>query len=160
MVEQCVGADCNLPVIGIIKMQTFDKKSKQEIIDAIIEAEKMTSGEVRVHIQSKCTGDVFEHGKKIFQKLKMNKTKDRNGILIIVAKDSKKFAILGDKGIHEKVGDDFWNETRDKMIKHFKEDKLKEGIVTGVLSVGEKLKQHFPYEKDDKNELSNDVSED
>lgn len=138
----------------------MNSNDKKEIIKAIVEAEKMTSGEIRVHIQSKCTGDVFEHGKKVFQKLKMDETKDRNGILIILAKDSKKFAILGDKGIHEKVGDSFWNETRDKMLSHFKKDELKEGIVAGVLSVGEKLKQYFPYEKDDKNELSNTVSED
>lgn len=141
-------------------MQTFDKKAKQEIVDAIVNAEKMTSGEIRVHIQNKCTGDVFEYGKKMFHKLKMYKTKDKNGILIVVAKDSKKFAILGDKGIHEKVGDYFWSETRDKMLEHFKKDELKEGIITGVLSVGEKLKTYFPYEKDDKNELSNSVSED
>lgn len=138
----------------------LNKEDKKEIINAIVEAEKMTSGEIRVHIQSKCTGDAFEHGKKIFQKLKMDKTKDRNGVLVILAEDSKKFAILGDRGIHEKVGDGFWNETRDKMLEHFKKNELKEGIVTGVLSVGEKLKEHFPYEKDDKNELSNIVSED
>lgn len=138
----------------------MNKEDKKEIIEAIIKAEKMTSGEIRVHIQSKCTGDVFDHGKKIFQKLKMDKTKDRNGVLVILAKDSKKFAILGDKGIHEKVGDSFWNETRDKMLNHFKKDEIKEGIITGVLSVGEKLKEYFPYEKDDKNELSNSVSED
>lgn len=138
----------------------MDSNDKKEIIKAIVEAEQMTSGEIRVHIQSKCTGDVFEHGKKIFQKLKMDETKDRNGVLIILAKDSKKFAILGDKGIHEKVGDNFWNETRAKMLEYFKKDELKEGIVTGVLSVGEKLKKHFPREKDDKDELSNSVSED
>lgn len=138
-------------------MYDLDKK---EIVNAIVEAEKMTSGEIRVHIQSKCTGDIFEHGKKIFHKLKMDKTKDRNGVLIILAKDSKKFAILGDKGIHEKVGDDFWNETRDKMLEHFKKDSLKEGIIVGVLSVGEKLKRYFPYEKNDKNELSDAVTED
>jgi uncharacterized membrane protein len=138
----------------------MDKEIKKEIIKAITEAEKMTSGEIRVHIQNKCTGDAFEYGKKIFHKLKMDKTKDKNGVLIVVAKDSKKFAILGDKGIHEKVGDDFWNETRDKMLEHFKKDELKEGIITGVLSVGEKLTTHFPCQKGDKNELSNNVSED
>jgi len=138
----------------------MDKETKKEIIKAITEAEKMTSGEIRVHIQNKCTGDAFEYGKKIFQKLRMDKTKDKNGVLIILAIDSKKFAILGDKGIHEKVGDDFWNETRDKMLEHFKKDELKEGIITGVLSVGEKLTAHFPCQKGDKNELSNNVSED
>ncbi len=132
----------------------------QEIINAIVKAEKMTSGEIRVHLQNKCTGDAFEYGKKIFIKLKMHKTKDRNGVLIILAKDSKKFAILGDIGIHEKVGNDFWNETRDNMLEHFKKDELKEGLITGILSVGKKLKEYFPCEKDDKNELSNNVSED
>ncbi len=138
----------------------LDKESKKEIVSAIKKAEEMTSGEIRVHIQNKCTGDAFEYGKKMFQKLKMDKTKDRNGVLIVVAENSKKFAILGDRGIHEKVGDDFWNETRDVMLNHFKKDNLKEGIIVGVLSVGEKLKKYFPYAKDDKNELSNSVSED
>lgn len=137
----------------------LDKDSKREIVKAITLTEKMTSGEVRVHIQSKCKEEVFEEGKKVFKKLKMYKTKERNGVLIFIALESKRFAILGDIGIHERVKDEFWNTTRDKMAEHFKKNQIKEGIVAGVLSIGEKLKKHFPRKSDDKDELPNKITE-
>ena len=136
----------------------LDKNLKKEIVHAITLAEKMTSGEIRVHIQSRCKEDVFHDAKKVFHRLKMHKTKERNGVLIFIALKSKKFAILGDKEIHEQVGDAFWNETRDVMIEHFKKNQIKEGIVAGIMSVGEKLKIHFPKKSDDKNELPDTVS--
>ena len=137
----------------------LDKSLKKEIVHAITLAEKMTSGEIRVHIQSKCKDDVFGEGKKIFHKLKMYKTKKRNGVLVFIALDSKRFAIVGDSGIHEKVGDDFWNETRDKMTGYFKKNQIKDGIIIGINDIGEKLKKYFPKKLDDKNELSNTLSE-
>ncbi len=137
----------------------LNKELKKEIVRAIQKAEKLTSGEIRVHIQSKCNKDPFAEGKKRFQKLKMHKTKERNGVLIFIALDSKEFAILGDIGIHEKVGDNFWCDIRDKMTESFKKDQIKEGIVAGVEGIGEKLKHFFPLQRDDKNELSNAVSE-
>ena len=137
----------------------LDKNLKKEIVHAITQAEKMTSGEIRVHIQSKCKEDVFHDAKKVFHRLKMHKTKERNAVLIFVALNGRRFAILGDKGIHEKAGDSFWNETRDKMLEYFKKNQIKEGIIVGVKSIGEKLKKHFPREANDKDELSNTVSE-
>ena len=88
----------------------LDKNLKDEIVSAINNAEKITSGEIRVHIQSKCKEDVLSEAKKVFHRLKMHKTKERNGVLIFIALKSKRFAILGDSGIHEKVENDFWNE--------------------------------------------------
>ena len=136
----------------------LDKNLKREIIHTITEAEKLTSGEIRVHIQSKCKEDVFSEAKKVFHRLKMHKTLNRNGILIFIALKSKHFAILGDGGIHEKVGNNFWNETKDIMTEYFKKDQIKEGIVAGIKSIGEKLKEHFPRKNDDKDELSNEPS--
>ena len=128
-------------------------------MNAIAIAEKMTSGEIRIHIQLKCKEDVFSEAKKVFHRLKMHKTKERNGVLIFLTLDTKMFAILGDSGIHEKVGDSFWNTIRDKMTEYFKKDQIKEGIIVGIKDVGEKLKKYFPKNIVDKNELSNSVSE-
>ena len=138
----------------------LDKQAKKEILNMIEEAEKLTTGEIRVHIKSKCKENVFEEAKKIFHKLKMYKTKERNAVLIFIALNSRKFAILGDKGIHEKVKNEFWNETRDIMHEYFTKNQIKEGIILAVKNVGEKLTRYFPEEKDNKNELSNEVTED
>ncbi len=137
----------------------LDKSLKNEIIRTIAAAEKITSGEIRVHIQSKCKEDVLSEAKKVFHRLKMHKTKERNGVLIFIALKSKRFAILGDFSIHEKVGNNFWNEVSDKMTEQFKKDQIKEGILVGIMSVGEKLKIHFSRKSDDKNELSNEISQ-
>ncbi len=133
-------------------------KDKERIARAIVEAEKMTSGEIRVHVASKCGDDVLAHAKKVFERLRMHRTQEKNAVLIFVALRSKKFAILGDSGIHRRVGDLFWQEARDRMLSHFSKDEILEGIVAGVLSVGEKLKKFFPVKNDDKNELSDAVT--
>ena len=136
----------------------FDKEASREIIEAIARAEKMTSGEIRVHVQKKCKSDALHEAKKVFHRLKMHKTVHRNGVLIFVALGSRRFSILGDSGIHRYVGDFFWNETRDKMGSYFSKGQIKEGIIAGVLSVGEKLKTHFQNGAHDKNELSNEIT--
>ena len=143
----------------VIMTHYFNKTQNLDLIKAIATAEKMTSGEIRVHIQSNCKEDVFNEAKKVFHRLKMYKTKERNGILIFIALKSKRFAILGDKGIHEKVRDNFWNETRDIMLEEFKKDKVKEGIIQAVHNIGEKLKKYFPIKTNDRNELPNTISE-
>ena len=132
----------------------------KEIIQAIRKAEEQTSGEIRVHLKHFCRGDVLTEAKKTFHKLRMHRTKHRNGVLILVALKSKRFAVYGDEAVHQKVGDSFWNETRDKILAYFTKGRIKEGIVAGVESVGEKLRIHFPHEKGGKNELSNKVVED
>jgi uncharacterized membrane protein len=94
----------------------------------------------------------------VFEKLKMHETDLRNGVLFYVATESKKFAIIGDKGINEKVAADFWDCTKDIMLSHFKNGNFKQGLIDGVLRAGEQLKKHFPYQSDDINELSNEIS--
>lgn len=128
------------------------------LVEAIAIAEKNTSGEIRVHIEKACKGDVLERAKAVFEKLGMTATEARNGVLIYIAEESHKFAIIGDAGIHQKVGADFWDHSKDLMLQHFKKGAFVTGIQEAVLSCGEALKKHFPYQKDDTNELSNDIS--
>ena len=102
------------------------------LVDAIAVAEKNTSGEIRVHIEKTCKGDAVEQAKVIFEKLGMTATEARNGVLIYIAEESHKFAIIGDAGIHEKVGHDFWDHSKDLMLQHFKKGEFVEGIKEAV----------------------------
>jgi len=129
-----------------------------EIILAIRNAEHATSGEIRVHIESTVTTDPMEHAIKVFHLLKMENTKARNGVLIYIAVESKVFVILGDQGINDVVTDDFWNSTKDLIQSHFKKGEFKTGIVEGIVKAGEQLQKYFPWEKGDKNELSDEIS--
>ncbi len=133
------------------------EEEKERIVLAIRKAEEKTSGEIRVYLGHEAKGDVINHAKKVFKKLGMAKTKHRNGILIFLALKNKRFAILGDKGIHEKVSADFWNQIASRLTKHFKEDRFADGIVEAILLAGDKLKAHFPHERHDKNELPNEI---
>ncbi|MBL7882995.1 MAG: TPM domain-containing protein [Bacteroidia bacterium] len=136
----------------------FTEEQKQAIQQAIANAELNTSGEVRVHIEAKCKGDALNAAVETFDKLKMHKTALRNGVLFYIAVDDKKLAIVGDKGINETVPKGFWDTIRDTMLSHFKNQEFTEGLCKGIEMAGEKLKTHFPYQSNDKNELSNDVS--
>ncbi len=140
-------------------VNVLDATAKKTIEDAIRRSERLTSGEIRVHLQHYVIGDVFEHAKKIFRQLGMGRTKEKNAVLIFVAVKTHKFALLGDGGIHERVGDGFWQETRDIMLQCFRNGKLTEGIVAGVENVGLKLAAHFPRKVHDQDELSNEVTE-
>ena len=136
----------------------FQKEEEEQIIAAIVEAENQTSGEIRVHLEDNCKGDILTAAKRTFRKLKMHKTDARNGILIFLAPERKEFAILGDEGINNLVGDNFWAEERDLMQRNFKEGKFTQGICLAIAEIGEKLKIHFPYQSDDVNELPDDIS--
>lgn len=136
----------------------FDEEKRAQIEDAIALAEKDTSGEIRVHIEDHCNEEILDHAAFIFKTLEMEKTAARNGVLIYLAVLDKKFAIIGDSGINAKVPDGFWDSTRDIMTTRFRNNELVEGIVEGVRHAGQQLKQHFPYQQDDINELSNEVS--
>lgn len=141
------------------KVEEFlTQAEEQEIVDAILEAEKDTSGEIRVHIEASYAGDHFERAKEVFNLLKMDNTKDGNGVLLYVAVSDRKFVIFGDHGIDEVVPEDFWNQTKDLIEKNFKKGDFKRGIVEGILMAGKELKHHFPWHPDDENELSNEVS--
>ncbi len=136
----------------------LSKAEEQEIVHAIVEAEKNTSGEIRVHIEEHSEKSPLDRAQEVFFELKMDETQDRNGVLFYVCVSEKKFAIIGDKGINEVVESDFWNCTKDTIIASFKEGKYKKGLVEGILSAGERLKKYFPYQSDDTNELSNEIS--
>lgn len=136
----------------------FTPEQQKQIVDAIEQAELNTSGEIRVHIDLTCKGDVLDHAAKTFAMLKMHKTKLRNGVLIYLSVQDHKFAIIGDAGINSQVPEDFWEATKSAMLDKFKENNLTEGLVTGIIMAGEQLKKFFPYKDDDVNELNNEIS--
>ncbi|WP_047416490.1 TPM domain-containing protein [Cellulophaga sp. Hel_I_12] len=141
------------------KVEDFlSAEEEQEIVTAIIDAEKNTSGEIRVHIEKHSRVAHFERAQELFHLLKMDNTKEENGVLIYVAVTDKKFVIYGDKGIDKVVPKDFWITTKDIIQEHFKKGAFKNGIVAGVLKAGQELEKHFPWHANDTNELSNEVS--
>ncbi len=136
----------------------FTKEEEKVITDAIKTAENNTSGEIRVHVENYDKDDVLDRAVYWFEKLGMHKTKERNGVLFYLAVDARKFAILGDSGINAKVPEGFWDEIKDTMVEYFKEGKFAEGLAKGILMAGEQLKKYFPHQKDDINELSDEIS--
>ncbi len=141
------------------KVEEFlSPEEEQEIISAIRIAEKNTSGEIRVHIESSSEKDHYERALEVFHLLKMNNTKDANAVLIYVAVHDKKFVIYGDKGINKVVPKVFWNTTKDVIQNHFMHGDFKQGLIDGILKAGEELRVHFPWQINDKDELSNEIS--
>jgi uncharacterized membrane protein len=137
----------------------FTEEQIMRIEGAIEMAEDQTSGEIRVHLEEKCSRkNVLERAAEIFARLKMHKTDQRNGVLIYLAFADKRFAIIGDKGINQVVEPDFWNSTRDVMQEHFRHNQFVDGLCHGISSAGSKLKMYFPYQKEDENELKDDIS--
>ncbi len=144
--------------LKFFKKKLLTPQQEKQLIDVIKLAEQKTSGEIRVHIESKCEGDVTQRAKEIFKKLNMTNTKDSNGILFYLALHSKKFAIWGDEGIHEKVNQQFWDDITKVCTTNFAANLLIEGLEDGINMCGEKLKLHFPIQMDDTNELSDEIS--
>ena len=141
------------------KVEDFlTEQEEQEIVAAILEAEKNTSGEIRVHIEATTSLDHYKRAKEVFHLLKMDNTKEENGVLIYVAVHDKKFAIHGDTGIDAVVPKDFWNSTKDIIQSHFEKGNFKQGLVEGILLAGKELEAHFPWNHGNINELSNEVS--
>ena len=138
--------------------QILNNEEDRRVVEAIKQAELNTSGEIKVHIENRCKGDVEERSLYVFDKLKLNETKLRNGVLIYLAVRDHKFAILGDEGINKVVEDGFWNDVKDLMLAHFKEDRFAEGLEQGIQRCGEKLKTYFPYQSDDINEIPDEIS--
>lgn len=134
------------------------KENKDRLVRAIETAEKNTSGEIRVHLEQVCKGDPYLRAAYVFSRLGMFKTKDRNGVLVYLAMKSHKFAIVGDSGINAKVGAGFWNDVKDSMTTSFRSGDFTGGMENAILAVGDKLKAYFPYQKDDVNELSDEIS--
>jgi len=138
--------------------QFFTREQKERIGHAIRDAELATSGEIRVHVEGKCKGEVLDRAAYLFGKLDMHKTALRNGVLFYLAIDDHKFAIIGDAGINAVTGEDFWDVIRDRVMEEFRELRFVEGLEQGIRMAGEQLKEHFPYQKGDVNELPDEVS--
>lgn len=136
----------------------FTKEEKKQITDAIAEAERNTSGEIRLHAEGHCKIDVLDRAAYVFEKLHMHETKERNGVLFYLAVHDHKFAILGDAGINKVVPADFWDQIKKTMLVFFKAGKFAEGLSRGILMAGDQLKTHFLYQKEDVNELSDEIS--
>ncbi len=136
----------------------LNREEDRRVVEAIKQAELNTSGEIKVHIENRCKGNVEERSLVVFDKLKLNETRLRNGVLIYIAVKDHKFAILGDEGINNVVEDGFWNDVKDLMAVAFKEGRFAEGLEQGIQRCGEKLKAYFPYQSDDINEIPDDIS--
>jgi len=136
----------------------FSKEEKEQIKSAVKEAELNTSGEIRVHIDNRCREDVLDRAAWWFARLEMHKTERRNGVLFYLAVKDQKFAILGDAGINSVTPDDFWDIIKEKMQSRFSEGLYAKGLEEGILMAGEQLRKHFPYQDDDVNELSDEIS--
>ena len=139
--------------------QFFSPSESEKMVDAIRHAEKETSGEIRVFVESRCRFvDPIDRAAEVFFGLKMDKTTDRNGVLVYVAMKDQQLAVFGDEGIHKKVGDEFWKTQVQKILSHFNKSDYVQGISAIVTEIGNALHQHFPYNKlTDKNELPDEI---
>lgn len=136
----------------------FSATDKELIVSAIRKAEKRTSGEIRVFVESRCSYmDPLDRAKELFFGLKMEQTEDRNAVLLYLAMKDRQLAVFADKGIHEKMGSEFWQQEVRKMIALFSGAHYGDGIAGIVTEIGAALNYHFPYEDDDKNELPDDI---
>ncbi|MEZ4907918.1 MAG: TPM domain-containing protein [Saprospiraceae bacterium] len=137
----------------------FKKTDDKKIINCIKEAEKQTSGEIRVHFQKKLKVDILEEAVNTFYRLKMDETKDKNGVLFFFVMKKKKFAIIGDKGINDVVPDDFWENIKIALTEDFSNGHKTSGICNAIKMAGDKLKEFFPYDSvNDVNELPDEIS--
>ncbi|MBN1462240.1 MAG: TPM domain-containing protein [Paludibacteraceae bacterium] len=136
----------------------FTPEQKAQIEAAICEAEKLTSGEIRLHIDRTCKGDVLNEAITVFTKLNMHKTELRNGVLFYLSIEDHKFAVIGDKGINETVPDGFWDCIYRQIVDYFKQGKYTEGLCWAILEAGQQLVAHFPIAHDDTDELTNEIS--
>jgi uncharacterized membrane protein len=136
----------------------FTKEEQQILVEAITQAEMHTSGEIRLHLANFCFGSEVKAAQKVFTKLGMHQTKEQNGVLIYVATLSRKVAIIGDKGIHEKLGSEYWQKLVMMLIEKFKANKKAEALAECIVECGQQLGKFFPLQSDDTNELSNEIS--
>ncbi|MDP4290600.1 MAG: TPM domain-containing protein [Bacteroidota bacterium] len=144
--------------MGITAKNFFSVEQQADILKAIQQAELNTSGEIRVHIENKCSGNALARSAYLFNKLGMTKTAQRNGVLFYLAVEHRKFAVLGDKGIDAVVPANFWDDVKSILQNNFKEGRFTEGLTNAISLAGELLKKHFPHQKDDINELPDDIS--
>jgi uncharacterized membrane protein len=136
----------------------FSEEEMDDIRGAIAWAELDTSGEIRVHIEDTCAGDPKDRAKEIFVRLGMENTRLRNGVLFYLATENRKFAVIGDIGINEKVAPGFWDAIKQVMLNHLREGRFTDGLYEGITKTGEQLKKYFPHTKNEKNELPDEVT--
>ncbi len=136
----------------------FTKEEQDLIVKAIGTAEKNTSGEIRVHLEAICYSDAIIRAQKVFNKLGIQKTKEQNGILIYIATDSRKMAVIGDEGIHKKLGAEYWDKIVQSLVSKFKNGEHGQGLADAIIDCGKQLQHYFPYTSDDKNELNDSIS--
>lgn len=139
--------------------QRFFSSEEQDALNASIhKAELYTSGEIRIHLENHCAGDVLDRAANVFKMLRMHETELKNGVLFYLSVKDRKFAILGDAGINAKVPSDFWDSIKASVLNHFKNGAYATGLREGIEMAGLKLGEHFPYSNNDVNELSNEIS--
>jgi len=139
-------------------MALFNEEEQLRIRRAIEDAERHTSGQIRVCIEKTCSESPLDRAAKYFHQLDMHKTKARNGVLIYLATVDRKFAIIGDRGLNKLVPKNFWDDVKEEMLNHFKFGDLVEGIVTGLKISGEHLQKYFPHKDGGQNELPDDIA--
>jgi uncharacterized membrane protein len=138
----------------------LSKLEHDRIVHAIREGESKTSGEIRVYVQrGKLNADPLIVAQKKFQRLKMDRTRERNAVLIFVAPREHKFAVVGDKAIHERCGHEFWQRIVEGMRAHFQNEKFSHALIEAIQEIGRLLAAHFPKTSANINELPDDVIE-
>ena len=137
--------------------RNFSEENWKKILSAIQDAERNTSGEIRLFVEDTCKGEVLDRAAFIFRELKMHETKSRNGVLFYLAVKDHKFAILGDSGIHSTVHKDFWDDIKLEMQNHLTAGDFVTALSKGIHMAGEAMKKSFPFDKGDKNELSDEI---
>ncbi len=147
-----------------IPRKFFTDDEQRQLREAIAAAEERTSGEIRLHLErdvprrKPIAGDPYLRARELFAQLGMHETAERNGVLIYLATRSRRFAVLGDEELHQRVGDEFWTEIRDVFAAHFQDDRFVAGLAAGIALVGERLRKSFPHRDDDVNELPDEIS--
>lgn len=136
----------------------FSKEDEKRIVAAIKQAELQTSGEIRVHLENHTDEPNLEHARQVFEKVGMTNTAERNGVLFYLAVEDKQFSIIGDEGIDKVTPDDFWDNIRNIMQDHFRRGAFTDGLVAGIEAAGKALKEFFPRQDDDTNELTDEIS--
>jgi uncharacterized membrane protein len=136
----------------------FTEEEQKLLVESIAHAEMLTSGEIRLHLENFCIGDEVAAAKKIFEKLHMHETAERNGVLIYIATVSRKIAIIGDEGIHKKLGSEFWESLVQRLIAQFKANNKAHALADCIRECGNQLGKYFPRNASDKDELSNTIS--
>lgn len=136
----------------------IEPEDERRLIQSIRSAEKNTSGEICVHFQKKIKVPVMDAALKAFKTLKMDQTAMKNGVLIFIVPSIKQFAILGDQGINDVVPENFWDDIVEDLKGYFRSGNMVEGLCNNIEKIGIKLREHFPYQKDDVNELPDEIS--